>query len=724
MLNLKPGHVLGDYTIIRFVARGGMGEVYEAHDNKLDRKVALKVVYHDEKSGHDSHDLIRRFMLEARNLAKVNHPNIVTIHAIHNTGSTQYLAMEYVDGISLKDFLEEYTLSPDVALVLFEQLLSGVKRLHEHGIIHRDLKPSNILIRVDGQIKILDFGIAKSNDFSATTNPGTTVGTPFYMAPELRKFQPASFRSDLWSLGAIFFECLVGEMLFKRIEGDEFQFSKRDRELIPEGMRALIACLCAPDARDRYARASEAMDDLQNYRMTQGNPSSSLLAEFHTQLNEVKKSKSVTSFEIDISPPAERFESSIRHVKATSTSTSSRPRPKSKSARRKEHAQWTIIGTVVALAALTAAGIMMTQSNPSAPVSAQNSPAPLPAPAPVLETSKPIVSITLDEPKDKQMLWLEAAQNPVLSWNEVPAGGTYQIQIALDAEFRRILESEDATGNSFLPGKILPEGVYYWRLKPIRALPPTTARSFTVGRLEPVLLVTPQANLILETAARKPVMMDFEWGCRETVNRYKLQVSTQDDFRRKILDRSVAGCSVKQIKLLPGEYFWRVRPELPKGLREVWGQVRHFTIAVPKKKPALTPKPLPPPVPKLAVKAKTPARKPAAASVTPPPTPAPPPPPPMEVPLLISPATGVEAPSRKGRISIEFSWLRIAQATSYTLELAKDSDFADLIERITAPDPKALLEQATLRGRVYWRVKAHGGGRSSRWSDPSYIDIK
>lgn len=710
MHNLKPGHVLGDYTIIRFVARGGMGEVYEAHDNKLGRKVALKVVIHDEQSGHDSQDLVRRFMLEARNLAKVNHPNVVTIHTIHNTGDTQYIAMEYVDGISLKDFLEEYTFSPEVGLVLFEQILSGVKRLHEHNIIHRDLKPSNILIRVDGQIKILDFGIAKSTELSATTNPGTTVGTPFYMAPELRKFKPASYRSDLWSLGAIFFECLTGEMLTKRMEGDEFKFTKRDRELIPEALRALIACLCAPDPRDRYARASEAMDDLQNYRMTKGNPSSSALAEFHTQLNEVKKSRSVTSFEIDISPPAERLESHVRQAKVTSTS--SRPRRKSKSALRKEQTQWTVIGIVIALAAVTSAIVMMTR--PTTPPLAVRREAPLPAPPP--EIPAQIVNVTLDEPKDKQVLWLEAAQNPVLSWKQVPVDGTYDVQIALDSEFRRILVNEEASGNSFLPSKILPEGEYYWRMKP-RTGNATEMRSLIIARLEPVILVAPQANLTIETADRRPVFMDFEWSCREMVKEYRLQVARDDDFRRPALNRTITGCSVKQLKFPAGQYYWRVRPDLPKGLREIWSQARQFAILEPKFKPA-PPRRAPTPVPRLATKPKKLTRTPAAASIKPPS------PPPLDVPLLVSPGLGVEAPARRGRISIEFSWLRVPTATSYTLEIAKDKDFSDVVEKITSQDPKALLEQATHQGRLYWRVKAFGNKRESRWSEPSYLDIK
>lgn len=574
MQRLKPGHVLGDHTIVRFIARGGMGEVYEAHDNKLDRKVALKVVFHDESAGHDSEDLVKRFMAEARNLAKVNHPNIVTIHAIHNSGSMQHIAMEYVDGVSLKDFLEEYSIDPVVAQIVFEQILSGVKRLHEHNIIHRDLKPANILIKPDGHIKILDFGIAKSPHGMVNTNPGKTVGTPSYMAPELRKFQPASVRSDLWSVGALFYECLTGKVLSLNLEDNELQFNKKEREFIPESMRALIACLAAHDPSDRYAKASEAMDDLQSIRTELGRPSSTALTEFHQHLSEIKKSKSVTAFEINLPPPNETVESSIRR-EAYLPQASTRKRTKSRSTIRRERRN-AMIGIAFAMTFMVAiAGLIDHFSQPMratpAPVSLSRRvivPAPVPTPVPVVATPPP-APLPLPEPVPLPM--------------QVP----------------------------------VPQPV-------AQAQPP------------------------------------------------------------------------------------------PQPKRKV--------ASVPKQKP----------VPKKKEKPKKSERKPAASSVTslpPAPAPAPPPPPPqppqLEPPLPRSPGIGAEAPSRNGRISVEFSWFGVTNAASYILEVARDERFKDILDRRTLPDAKALVEQARWQGRVYWRVRAvDGDGKFSKWSDVSYFNIE
>lgn len=732
MQTLKPGHVLGDYTIIRFVARGGMGEVYEAHDNKLDRKVALKVVYQDPDGQHDPSNLIRRFMIEARNLAKVNHPNVVTIHAIHNTGDTQYIAMEYVDGLSLKDFLEEFTIKVETAAVLFEQILSGVKRLHEHNIIHRDLKPSNILIRVDGQIKILDFGIAKTNDGSSTTNPGHAVGTPFYMAPELRRFHPASFRSDLWSVGAIFYETLTGRLLSENLEGHDFKFSASDREVIPEGMRALIASLAAPDVNDRYARASEAIDDLQSFRMSLGPLSSSALAEFHAQLNAVKKANSVTAFEMDISPPAaERIESSVRQHSMTPKAVTNAKRPRSRSSLRKERSQRLTYFAASALALVGAISLYIYDSKPVAPVNLEPAAvAPAANPPPVTQPAVKREPVQLFEPGPREMLWLEAAQNPLFSWSD--DGEKKELQIAMDSGFQKVILQEEVGGNSALPSKTLPEGNYFWRLRSLASGSATPPRRFSVGRLEPVIALSPKQNFKLESNAPSE-SITFEWACRNTVRAYRLQVAEESSFSRPMIDRAFSACSSTALKFAPGDYYWRVRPQLPKGLRDVWGQTMAFTIAR-KPRPAPRVNPAPTPAPKLAAKAKK-VRAPTAAAVSRPSTthhvaaapPAPPPTPPtsaLESPLPLSPALGIEAPSRNGRISLEFTWLKVDSATSYIIEIARDPGFRDVVQRMTSNEARALLEHATLSGRVYWRVRALGPqGRSSSWSDTSYLEV-
>jgi len=161
MQSLANGTKLGAYTIVRLIGRGGMGEVYEALEERLQRRVAVKVISEQKAGMHGEVDLVRRFMQEAQTLAQVNHPNIVTLFAIDSFEDTQFIAMEYVEGVVLKDVLSLFALSGDEAAPLFIQMLEGLRRLHDVRILHRDLKPQNLMVRFDGQIKILDFGIAK-----------------------------------------------------------------------------------------------------------------------------------------------------------------------------------------------------------------------------------------------------------------------------------------------------------------------------------------------------------------------------------------------------------------------------------------------------------------------------------------------------------------------------------------------------------------------------------
>src|SRR5437879_4589761 len=155
MVNLPPGTSLGSYTIIRLIGRGGMGEVYEANELTLDRRVALKVIARDHIGGKREPEIIARFLQEARILAQVNHPNVVTIHAIDRFNETQFIAMEYIEGASFQEMLTLFAFSGEEAAPLFMQMLQGMQALHGKNILHRDLKPHNLMLRTDGQVKIL-----------------------------------------------------------------------------------------------------------------------------------------------------------------------------------------------------------------------------------------------------------------------------------------------------------------------------------------------------------------------------------------------------------------------------------------------------------------------------------------------------------------------------------------------------------------------------------------
>ena len=267
----RDGTKIGAYTLIRLIARGGMGEVYEAHESKLQRRVALKLIAPTNPSEHDQDELIRRFMLEARTLAKINHPNVVTIYAIDNIVDVPFIAMEYVDGVSFRELVEQFTFTADGAAPLFLQMCEGLKALHDNQIIHRDLKPHNILLRRDGQVKILDFGIAKGSEAAADqTRAGVVVGTLPYMPPEVKSGVPASPRSDIWSLGAIFFECLTGDRLVTAQtdapKGVDVPFTKEEVARIPAEMRAIITKMCAARPAQRYQNVSEVTEDLRSFR--------------------------------------------------------------------------------------------------------------------------------------------------------------------------------------------------------------------------------------------------------------------------------------------------------------------------------------------------------------------------------------------------------------------------------------------------------------------------
>src|SRR5690349_2759523 len=201
---LREGGSVGRYRIIEKVGEGGMGAVYKALDTSLDRFVALKVLLPNRSWDHE-----RRFAREAKAASALNHPNIVTIYEFNRQEGLDYIAMEYVQGTSLDHLLSQHTLPMQTRLEYARQMAGALAKAHTAGIVHRDLKPSNIMITPEGQIKVLDFGLAKrerspSADPQATqtqalTRAGMTVGTPAYMSPEQVMGEPEDWRSDIFS---------------------------------------------------------------------------------------------------------------------------------------------------------------------------------------------------------------------------------------------------------------------------------------------------------------------------------------------------------------------------------------------------------------------------------------------------------------------------------------------------------------------------------------------
>ena len=221
---LKTGTKLGPYQIVGAIGAGGMGEVYRAHDTRLGRDVALKVL--PEAFARDA-ERLSRFQREAKLLAAMNHSNIAIIHGLEQFQDVHFLVMELVPGETLSKLLESGPLKVNEALKISAQIAEALGAAHKNGVIHRDLKPSNVKVTPDGRVKLLDFGLAKtivgvggqeisgSTTLSATsTNQGWILGTPAYMSPEQARGRAVDNRTDIWAFGCVLYELLTGQRAF------------------------------------------------------------------------------------------------------------------------------------------------------------------------------------------------------------------------------------------------------------------------------------------------------------------------------------------------------------------------------------------------------------------------------------------------------------------------------------------------------------------------------
>ncbi len=213
---LRPGVRLGPYEIISKVGQGGMGEVYRAHDTRLDRAVAVKVLPAEFAADPDR---LARFEREARATAALNHPNILAVHDVGTFGDVSYLVTELLEGQTLRSVLAGPRLPVARAVEYGAQVARALGAAHDRGILHRDLKPDNVFLTRDGRIKVLDFGLAKliapGQDATVeTTGPGKVLGTVAYMSPEQARGVAVDQRTDIFSLGTVLYELLTGRRAF------------------------------------------------------------------------------------------------------------------------------------------------------------------------------------------------------------------------------------------------------------------------------------------------------------------------------------------------------------------------------------------------------------------------------------------------------------------------------------------------------------------------------
>ena len=280
---LGRGTHLGPYEIVGSLGAGGMGEVYRARDARLGREVAVKVL-----SGEVAGDWnrLRRFEKEARSASALNHPNIVTIYDIGREGAISYIAMELVDGETLRELLKHGALAIKKLLQIAPQIADGLAKAHEAGIVHRDLKPENVMVTAEGRVKILDFGLAKLTlsesggedtrvPKTVGTTPGVIMGTVGYMSPEQTSGEPVDFRSDQFTFGSVLYEMATGTPAFKRATTVQTLAAIIDEEPEPIAVAAprtpvplcwIVERCLAKDPDARYASTKDLVRDLVTTR--------------------------------------------------------------------------------------------------------------------------------------------------------------------------------------------------------------------------------------------------------------------------------------------------------------------------------------------------------------------------------------------------------------------------------------------------------------------------
>src|SRR3954466_4913972 len=352
----KPVEKVSRYEITGELGKGAMGRVYKAVDPTIGRTVALKTMRLDVH-GLETDEMLRRFKNEARLAGVLNHGNIVTIYDAGEQEGLFYIAMEYIEGITLHGVLNERkTLSPEEIINITRQVCAGLDHAHHHGVIHRDVKPANIMLEPDGTAKIMDFGIAKSG--GGLTSTGQVLGTPNYMAPEQVRGHVLDGRTDLFSFGVMLYEMTTGEkpfagtnvttIIYKIIHENPVPPRELDVTIHP-GLDKVIMKALAKKPDERYQTGAELARDLQSYKSlgantdsTQEIPSGSYPAPTGAAPAPAKSAQKV--------PAAKAAAAGAPGAKAVATPRKMQPPPMGKKV-------WIGIGLFIALVAAASFGV-------------------------------------------------------------------------------------------------------------------------------------------------------------------------------------------------------------------------------------------------------------------------------------------------------------------------------------------------------------------------------
>ena len=257
------------YEVIKSIGEGGMANVYLAYDTILDRRVAVKVLRGDLSNDEK---FVRRFQREALSASSLSHPNVVEMYDVGEDNGIYYIVMEYIEGKTLKQLIKKrgaLTLSEAIDIML--QITDGISQAHDSYIIHRDLKPQNIMIKEDGTIKITDFGIAMALNSTQLTQTNSVMGSVHYLPPEQASGKGSTIRSDIYSMGILFYEILTGNLPFKGENAveialkqmrDEIPSVRKQNPAIPQSVENVILKATAKNPKNRYSDSKEMHADL------------------------------------------------------------------------------------------------------------------------------------------------------------------------------------------------------------------------------------------------------------------------------------------------------------------------------------------------------------------------------------------------------------------------------------------------------------------------------
>jgi serine/threonine protein kinase/tetratricopeptide (TPR) repeat protein len=266
------GKTISHYRILEKLGEGGMGVVYKAQDSKLKRTVALKFLTSQALGSEEERT---RFVNEAQAAAALDHPHICTVHEIDEANGQTFIAMAYIDGQSLKEKIESGPLKLDQTLKIAIQVAEGLQEAHDKGIVHRDIKSGNIMVTSKGQVKIMDFGLAKLAGRMEITKTGTTMGTVAYMSPEQAQGKEVDHRTDIWSLGVILYEMLTGKLPFKSEYEQAMVYSILNedpkpittmRPGLPRELERIVNKALAKTPDQRYLQIKDLIVDLRKVR--------------------------------------------------------------------------------------------------------------------------------------------------------------------------------------------------------------------------------------------------------------------------------------------------------------------------------------------------------------------------------------------------------------------------------------------------------------------------